>query len=331
MIDDTKKFIERMTVFLVILVTFMLILNFVFVETIAKQRVVYRKEVFFDSYLKKNSNKVEYAFFGDSHLLNAINPDYIPNSFNLASSGELNLEIYYRFKDYIKKGIKFDKVFFEIDLHTFSKKPGKFKTQIPEFHCKIIPYEDIKIIYNASLFSYWMCKYDMFFGYGGDIITRIISPKVMNMSNLGWMGFEDNFSALSDKDKQEILRIRHTGHFDDSLEIDKNSFEYIYFNKTIELAKQENLTIIFIQYPVTKDYEEYAASHNISKENYYRTLFKLINSSVKDYYVLDYSQIYFNKTYYFADPNHLSIAGSEEFSKKVNEDLKKLFPKNINI
>ena len=326
---DIAKFIKRISIFLIILILSSLLIQVVYEKIVVEKKIFSRKEVILYNYINNVSDKeIFFAFFGDSHLLNAINPKFIPNSFNLATSGATNLDIYYQFKTMIESGIKIKNVLLEIDLHTFSKRPGQFKKDIPEYYCKIIPYFEIKRNYNSSFFSYLTCKYDLFFGGGGDIVTRIIAPKTIFISDRGWIPFERD-SKLGPKEKGLELARRYKGHFESSLEIDINSLEFIYFNKTIDLAKKNNISIILVEYPVSKEYETYAIERNISKENYYRTLFRLVNSTIgNDYTVLDYSQYFFNHTEYFADPNHLNIIGAEIFSKKINKDVKEYERKN---
>ena len=62
-------------------------------------------------------------------------------------------------------------------------------------------------------------------------------------------------------------------------------------------------------------------SNNLTKGEYYRDIFKVINESIKNYYVIDYYEYYINKPEYFSDPDHLNAVGAETFSKRISNEL----------
>ena len=100
---------------------------------------------------------------------------------------------------------------------------------------------------------------------------------------------------------------------------------YTYFLKTIELAEQNNITVIFVKYPVTRDYNNLILKNNLNREDYYNTIFKDVNSRIPNYIVLDYYDTYFDNPEYFGDADHLNYVGAEAFTNKLYKDLQ---PKN---
>jgi len=241
------QFVKMALIFLLILLAISLIIQLIFYETVAKSKFTTRKNILLEKILKDNPH-VEYAFFGDSHLLNAVNPDYINNSLNFASSGENYLEINYHIHKLLNEGVKIDNAILEVDLHTFSKQPTKFKTTSPNYYCTFVPYKDMNWGYKVSYSDYFICRYNLFFGGGGDILTRLSMPIKDYISDKGWQQFEGDISKLDKKDFDAVIQDKVLNHFENTLEIDPNQFEYYYFNQTLKLLKDKNINIIFIKY-----------------------------------------------------------------------------------
>ena len=88
------------------------------------------------------------------------------------------------------------------------------------------------------------------------------------------------------------------------------------------MAQSKNKKIILIKYPVTKEYKAALEAKGINRENFYSNLDKSI-SKYKNMRILDYQDL-FDDNSLFSDSNHLNKNGAEIFSKKLNEDLRKL-------
>ena len=119
-------------------------------------------------------------------------------------------------------------------------------------------------------------------------------------------------------DQNVSLNGAYVSHFKSGERIDEMDMEY--FLKTLELAESRNISIIFIKYPVTKEYNEYMKERNITRDDYYSEIFTRINSTIENYTSLDYHD-YFNDSSLFYDPHHLNINGAKLFSEKLHDDL----------
>ncbi len=317
------KFIKRMSLFLLILIVLILIINTVYTKSIIEKTIIYRQTQSYKQYINTlPDKKIDFVFFGDSHAMDAVNPQYIENSFNFAFACENYIATYYKLKKILDEDVEINNIVLEIDLHTFSgvltNEAKSFPRLFPRlwFFSDFVSYKEIKEIRGDSYISLWIESNFPFIGKGDEFRFIIKKPKLVNTS-LGWVEQKGDFSEV--ENKFELAEISVLAHFEEEERISNISFEY--FIKTIELAKENNISIFFIKYPVTKEYGLAIVENNITKEDYYKTIFKGINKTIENYYILDYYDIYFNNSEYFSDPDHLNWKGAEVLSQRLYANI----------
>jgi len=321
--EHKLKFIKRMSLFLLILIVSILVINTIYTKSIIEKTIVYRQDQSYKQHINSLTDKeIDFAFFGDSHAMDAANPQYIENSFNFAFACENYITIYYKLKKMLDDDVKINNIVLEIDLHTFSgvltNEEGSFPRLFPRLwlFSDFVSYREIKEIRGDSYISLWLEANFPFIGKGDEFRFIIKKPELVNTS-LGWVEQKDNFSEV--ENKFELATISVLAHFEKEERISDISFEY--FIKTFELAEENNINIFFIKYLVSKEYDLAIVENNITKEDYYKTIFNEINKTIENYYVLDYYDIYFNNHEYFSDPDHLNWKGAEVLSQKLYADV----------
>lgn len=274
------------------------------------------------------SKNLNYAFFGDSHVRDSINPEFIEKSFNLGVGEENYIEIYYKIRELLqRKDIKIKALVLQTDIHIFSDKFRKNKVLFveDERYNKAIPLINKESkIYGLS--NKLRAKFPII-GQGKELITHALKPPFIEPTKLGWANNTEIFSLFPQELKNNIASRKYDYLFSKNPNLwDTQTLSY--FLKTLELAKEKNKKIILIKYPITKEYNSELIKHNLSSELYYSKLFKIIANVTEDYAFLDYSNDFLNNSEYFGDSDHLNQAGAEVLSKKINEDLKKIHPRH---
>jgi len=317
------KKIKEVLTFLVLLIIIIIIVNLAYTKIILPKNKFYVAEMQYQEYIK-NEKSINFAIFGESRAKNSMNPKFIPNSFNFANGGMNYILIYRRLEQVIQKDqVKIKYVVLGYDLHTFSSKMYEEPNLIGDlwFWHRLISSEEI---HNFSGKSYFQIFIESNFPFieGGDGLESFRKSKKEEIKKIyfGWDPLEGNFSSIN-QTKAAIKDYRL--HFLDIKErISPLGIEY--FKKTLILAKENNISIILIKYPLSESYDKVITEKGIDKDEYYQNLSIIVNKILKDYpyEILDYSGVYLNNSEYFADSSHLNSFGAEIFSKKFTEDMK---------
>lgn len=322
--NNKLKIGSRTFLFIAIIIAIISIINISYISFILPQKTFYMKETFYQDYIKNSSNKgVDYVFFGDSHAFHDINPDFIANSYNYASGAENYIKTFYKLRKiaYMDK-VKAKTVVLEIDLHTFSTRLTD-KTNLfneLELYSKFTSLSEIREVRKTGLLKLFIEAKFPFIENGKEFGILIYKPKELSeVYPNGWLKNKGNFSLAN---KTDVAIKNYEDTFKGQERISNVSFEY--FQRTLELAKENGINVVLIKYPYTKEYEQALLMHNVTKEDYYDSVFRAVNSTDVNYSVLDYSNLFSDKDYLFGDPAHLNYIGAEILSKKVNEDLKRL-------
>lgn len=270
----------------------------------------------------KNNSYIKYAFFGDSQFRDDLNPDFIDKSYNFASSAESFIETYYKLNYLVsKRNVSIDFIVIQLDLHSFSHTKSddahlfadiwSFKEQIS--------YQELADLKKQSYLKIFLKSNLPFIGSGKDFFVE----KDITSVHFGWTNQTSDFSK---QNKDDIAIIKYDQFFGKNPKIDNISAEYLLM--ILKLAKENNISVVFIKTPISKEYHEVLKSHNISGypyyEKFYAEIFDKINNTNEEYHVLDYYNLYFERDYEFRDSNHLKGIGAEDFSKIVYSDLKKI-------
>jgi len=322
--EQKTKYTTKGMIFLILFLLIILIVNMVYSKFILESKQVYRQEKIYQDYIKNmTEKKIDYAFFGDSRPADGIYPEFIPGSFNFATIGETPIEGYYKFNRIVNiDNVKVNNIILQMDSHTLSsyaKEDGSNLIKEIPLYSKFVPYSEISKIIKKTIIGVWLEAKFPFLGNGRDFSIFIIKPELPEII-LGGVKKYGNFSEMN---KTEEGYKRYKELYKWSRDINNVCLEY--FIKTVELAKKNNINVIFIKYPVSKEYDDALKENNVSREEHYKKIFnevdKILNNS---YYVLDYYSIFADNSDYFYDSDHLNYIGAENFSKKINEDLKNL-------
>ncbi|MBS3136881.1 hypothetical protein J4232_00475 [Candidatus Woesearchaeota archaeon] len=320
MITEKKIFIKKIVVFMVILTLIIIILNAVYWKIVIEKKNVYRAEKAYLDVIQQNKT-IDYAFFGDSHTRDAVNPAYINSSFNFGTGDENYIKTYYKIKrlldnnDNNNNNIKIKMLFLEIDPHSFS--PVLFDQQRVMsdiwLYSQFIPTNEIKRFTNKTTISIYLESNLPVLGNGEDFAVLLI--KNHNMYR-GWYNDTRNFSAgnkdkIAEKDIEE--HFKETNKFADPIALE-------YFEKIILLADENKIPITIVRYPLSYEYNKELMKANFSEAEFYSKIIAIMNKHLKEYNKLDYHKIYENNSDYFADSHHLNGAGSIIFTKQLNID-----------
>ncbi len=321
---EKLKFIKRSSLFLLIFFIILFILNTSYIHFIEKRKLVIRKEAEWQKFKSElPNNTLEYAFFGDSHARHSFNPRYLNNSFNFGTGGEDYIETYFKILKLLSKDkITIKNMVIEIDIHSFSAAMHYDKHLFRElyYYAKFVPITKIAELRNDSILSVFIRAKLPVIQKGAEIIRILAGGGEKMPLYRGWVNFSGNFST---KNKEKIARDKFLHHFSDNPKLFQNK-SVDYFLKILKLAKEKNISIIFIKYPLTREYDRELKEHNISRKKYYEHLFNIINKTGINYKVLDYYSLFFDKDGYFDDADHLNYIGAANLSVRIREDLNAL-------
>lgn len=187
-------------------------------------------------------------------------------------------------------------------------------------------YKEIDEIRPESIFSIWFESKFPFIGNGEDFSVLIKKLELQEIDK-GWVKNTGNFSKLNKTQEGED---RYKELFKWVERINNVSLEH--FKKTVMMAKENNINVIFIIYPVSKEFNDALIKQNLTREEHYNIIFEKVDEILNEsYFVLDYYEIFFDKPDYFDDSDHLNYIGAEIFSKQIYIDLSKLNLTNFEI
>jgi len=321
------KFAIKLFTFLLVLILILIVINIIYYKIVISETKTYLADKSYENYIADLDDKrINYAFFGDSHTLNAINPEYINNSFNFGGSGENYLKTYYKLRKILHEdNVKLGSIILEIDLHTFSTyltDPSFVLVDYWYYH-RFIPYTVASNFSDKSLLGLFFESKFPFIGKGENLLKR----QKINPIYRGWAKTDWKYS-----DQSEQVRINNAARtantfFDNQERISNISLEY--FEKTLHLAKENDMAVVLIKYPISPEFHDQLIAKNITQEQYYFEIFSLVNATIDEYSVLDYYSLFFDNPEYFADQDHVNMWGAEILSKKVAEDLVNSQTKNL--
>lgn len=295
-----------------------------YIKLIQHQKIEYRKGLLYEEDIGSFENKeIDFAFFGSSHASKSIHPAYIPGSYNFALNHGTYVETYFKLKKVVEEdNLKINHIVLEMDLHAFSEKYNEPKEMFRnlEVSQEYAALREIAEIREESWPSVFIQRYFPILGNAPDLIEYVKDKPTFTPTYFGGEISEGDFSQA--ENKTFIAYQRYKLHFDkDPAKV--SSISILYLIKTLQYAKEHNITVIFIKYPITKEFDE-ITQKNVPAEKYYSTVFSYINKMVgEDYAVLDYHDLFFDRSELFYDSNHLNYIGAEVFSKKVADDLTK--------
>lgn len=270
----------------------------------------------------RNSSIIDIAFFGDSHPKEAANPIYINNSFNFASGAGNYFQIYYNLKSILEDDhIKIKYIVLEIDPQSFSSNlyEPQFIIDNYWYWSKFIPANEMRKVSNKTYIETFILSKLPIIGGGRDLLYYYI--KNNDGDNEFFKGWEPCHGNITSINRKDLAQIEFNKIFrGESYSISSVALKY--FLLTLELANENNISIILLKYPLTSEFVETLEDNNRSQNEYYKDLFQSINKTNINYPLLDFQNIYFTNKDYFCDMTHLNTIGAKNFSMLLNDKLK---------
>ena len=319
---DKYKFIKKSSLFALIFICIIFILNSIYINTIEKDRLEIRKKLEWQEHKETLSNAaLDYAFWGDSHTKCGLNPEYIENSFNFGNDGENYIETYFKIRKLTEEeNIKVESIILQLDTHTFSSTLLANNRLFNKLYYK--DYMSLKDFASLTEKNYLVIFFESemrIIGNGTKVIDYLIKGPDSKVLKLGWQKNTKDFSKNKDS---TLTAKKYTRHFEKDLVLIENKI-FDYFQKTLKIASENQIKIVFIKYPVSNEYDNELKRNNLPRDDYYKELFARIDETTTDYIVLDYYDLFFEHPEYLNDSDHLNYIGSEILSQKVADDLKK--------
>ena len=292
--------------FLVFFVSFLIYLEILNSSFFVKRLDAYTT---LDDFLKEKNN-IETVFLGSSHFYKGINTDEIGQKvFNLSFGGRNYFTLYYFLKAHIKNMPSLKRIILEADHHNFTSYVSEVSINHP-----FIKYVDF--------FELLKIKGPLF------ILSRVNYLTVLD-ERLGKSFFIDNalgylisnhklslFQTIWLSRVVKTARDRAKLHFEDRKPI--NQEMVLYFNKIINLCRENNIEVITLQMPVSKKYIKFSDEFKEGKELKLKVRDILANSGCKNY---DYENLYSaQKSLFWSDGDHLTKEGAELFTMHLKNE-----------
>ena len=272
----------------------------------------------FDTY----DDTLTYLAMGNSH--NCINTHILENSFNYGSPSENIIQSYYKLKYILEKsGKKPEYLILQADISSFGPK-GASRYEYNFYWKKYIDYIELaKIMKDKDILLKW--AEGKFFSYAGNYkdiqLSIVYRIKMKNIEMYhGYRPHRDYRNFAEEPDRRKVawekanLFLTKEEYFSPVVKI--------YFNKLMQLCQDHNVKVIILHIPESKDFFEEELKIVPGKR-----LFREVDSIAARYPVytktLDYHDLFFDHPEYFFDPDHLNIKGTDLFTEKLAEDLKR--------
>ncbi len=268
--------------------------------------------------MQEHGEDTRILFLGDSHPKYAINPKYIQDSFNYSSSGENYFQSFLKFKNITDKELMdLDSLVIPLDFHSFSS--YRAERFLNEWYWKDFEgfdeWPEFKGVKN-TVRKIAAARYPVI-DNGGEFIKYFIKRPELAELEKGWQRGVGDYSLA--KNKEVIVKKRFDEQFKDSNYI--NDFLFEYFLRIIDLAKEENIKVVLLKYPITEDYYFKFDKEMGSEESFYGQFEERLKD--KDVRILDFQKMYFDRPHYFFNADHLNETGAIDFSKLLNDELYK--------
>lgn len=311
-------FLKRLAIFGIVVATCVVAINWAYIHFVFSKEQIYRQHQQYNEFIATlPSRTISYAFFGDSHTRNAIDPRMIPGAFNFGTSAENYIETYYQLRRILAVDrVTIQTAVFELDPHTFSTlltDEGRAFDDL-YFYWQSIPPRELMRIRNLSplglLRAYITEVLFPSFGRGEDLLGAFIVPPKLTEIYFGWTRDTEDFSTM---DMEALAARAASKHFGGQERISPLAFEY--FLKTIAMARERGIRIVFLRYPLSGPYVAAVDTTYGGSREYYATIFTEIRRVLGDrgYDVRDYSGLFFDHPDYFSNPDHLNERGARAF------------------
>ncbi len=316
MTEQKKQFSQKVVIFLVLYFAFFSFFNKYAFSIMKGSMEIFKNDVVSEKYLNSKENKkIENYFLGSSQVKNGINPMYIDNAYNFGHGGERYVESYCKLMALLDKGASIENIFISYDFSDFTKDSLAFEGLKLNYYEGCIPIAEMSEFRKENFISTYIKSKFPIIGNGENFVISqfgLYSPHKNN--KLGW---NNNDKILDLDDKMELSKLNSLVSKDNNV----HPLSLKYFLQIIDLAKNNNINIFLIRYPMHKIYID---SLNIQINEVLEQVNKELNSRVNenDYILLNYFDLFVDKPNFFKDYVHVNTKGAEALSIKINEDIK---------
>lgn len=311
-----KIFMKKGVIFLIVLFIIIFIINSFYINIIFNEKNIYRN---YEQFLQTDKSDLEIIFFGDSHPAMDINPEYIDNSFNFAVPSETYEQTFIKVKWIIENYPNIDIFVIPYDYHSFSSyrsNPYYDKKHWLNF----VSVKDLSELSNSSQLEIMVYKYLPITGKGTEILSYVENKENKTELYLGWQKETKKFIDNENMTKSASDRVDMQLVGNPNIK-DKKLFDS--FIKINNLLEKNNKKIILIKYPLTEEYLFAVKKKGLNKNSFYQEE-KYLLEKFEELYILDYQDYFSENKTIFSDQDHLNDKGAKIFSKKINDNLKKL-------
>ncbi len=314
--QNKKLMIEAIIFSLIVLIGFIYV-NYFYYQNITKDSFLFERERHLSQYKEELvGNSIPLLALGDSHTRRAINMTHIGNGFNYAMDSETYIEQHLKFKELLDQGFEINKILVIYDMQVMMRTDRELYVQLP-FYYDRLDREDMSKILDKTKIQLWAKARTPAIGNGNAILRFLNNPNWIGHENF----MEKNFTRYIEKERIVIANIPFKYHYQD---MDKypnmiNEKSLDYFLKTMELARENDVEVYLIKYPLTKEYNDLVKENKLPREKYYELIEMELNGY--NYTILDYYDIYFENPGYFFDGDHLNAIGSKKLGGEIKKDI----------
>jgi len=265
------------------------------------------------------SDPCRIALLGDSIILTGLDPSLIPESYNFAWLDAQYLANYFVLEWMLRSDPKnLEVIVLPFDRHSFSPRRNESPTMLKKATFVQAFMADHRDEQRGAYLRRW--TQDRLFPYS-DFPSLLASRSDENQPVLrrGFLGMSGG-NIKSPEDFQRSAERRGRQLFRDEAWYDERLGWY--FESIIQRATDSGLKVVLVQCPVSHEFDEELRRH-VSDETFDE--FKAdVRAKFPEIEILNARDAFLDRHDLFFDANHLSIAGSKEFSELVRNELERL-------
>jgi hypothetical protein len=313
----TRKFAIRLILFFALL----LVVNFALDRSFKAFSVHNELNNMMDEQFADYDDTLKYLAMGNSH--NCINTRILENSFNYGSPSENIVQSYYKLKHILEaSGKKPEYLILQADISSFGPKSSS-RYEYNSYWIQYIDYFELARIKNSKdmLFKWLEGRFFSYAGNYKDIQLSIlyrIKIKSVEMYH-GYRPHRDFRNFADEVNMQKTARNKAKLILSDEVYLD-NTIR-VYFEKILELCQSNDIRLILVRIPMSKEFNEEEAKI-VPVDKLYAEVETIASRYPVFEGMLDYHALYIDHPEYFFDPDHLNIEGSDLFTAELAKDLK---------
>ncbi len=261
----------------------------------------------------------EFLVLGDSHAEKFRDTASLEGAFFNFAEGSDNYKNMLVKLGYVIRNKKFKTLILEVGEHSFSLYRSGQSNVLQAM--RFSDYATARDLFDLNFLEFLKNKFSYYFPltYQGNLqifrrkffkdltLSSLSSGEVKKISK---MKYNDYWEKLSPEERRRDSKLRAKEHYSEPY---VKSTETI-FLKIIELCKQNGIEIIFIKYPVAKEYLDFKSQYSLHQA-------KELLARFPEYPIMDYSNWNSDNPKLFKNCDHLNQRGAIMFSKQLVADL----------